>query len=593
MQTLMGKFIYNYTILGSPDYTVEARSIVRSQSGVVTFKDSAQAKYKGRLGPGNVVGGLWHGTINVDINTEGNILSLPEYTNIPTFCLDFNKRLDGNDTWNLTNDYTNIPLQVLRIARYFVPTTNLEAQAIQEAVWTYMNTGFTGPVQRAIDIYNYAGTASNVPANIALNPASVQNYLPLGTSYEFIAKVTDENGSSLPGISVYFTTDFGSFNSSSSLVKTSAVTGANGEAKVTVYSTSAGAANIKAYVDYNGDQLQTTNSKFPVEVYGGLLLPINNPNNQRLIISNLTEPVAHASITWLAGGAITITKSGLETGDSAEFTVNGPESNDFSFTLTPADPTWSNSSLPWGSYSITETVPAGYNTPVFTVNGAVQAAGNTATVEIGNNTNQALTYTVGVVNTPAPGAITITKSGLETGDSAEFTVNGPESNDFSFTLTPANPTWSNSSLPWGSYSITETVPAGYNTPVFTVNGAVQAAGNTATVEIGNNTNQALTYTVGIVNTSIPGTITLHKTDAVNGADLAGSEWTLYKVEDMPDVQDGTQKAVSVKTTGANGVIAFLDLEWGTYILKETKSPKGYLPKETMVTINADHLNLGP
>lgn len=102
-------------------------------------------------------------------------------------------------------------------------------------------------------------------------------------------------------------------------------------------------------------------------------------------------------------------------------------------------------------------------------------------------------------------------------------------------------------------------------------------------------------TCTITNTAKAGSVTWSKTDDASQANLlSGSEWTL-----TPTDPAGT--AITVVDNGTNdsgttvGEIAVKDLKWGTYTLKETKAPAGYVLSDTeyTVTIDGTHLNVHP
>ena len=77
----------------------------------------------------------------------------------------------------------------------------------------------------------------------------------------------------------------------------------------------------------------------------------------------------------------------------------------------------------------------------------------------------------------------------------------------------------------------------------------------------------------ITNAQTPGVVSWSKTDAVSGALLAGSEWSLTGPGGF---------AKTVVDNGANdadpavGVVAVEGLAWGEYALTETKAPAGYV-----------------
>jgi len=96
--------------------------------------------------------------------------------------------------------------------------------------------------------------------------------------------------------------------------------------------------------------------------------------------------------------------------------------------------------------------------------------------------------------------------------------------------------------------------------------------------------------VVVKNCAVPGEIELHKTDAVNGADLAGATFRLFLSDGITQAMDFEgDDLVDDVVTDANGLGSFKNLAWGDYIVREIIAPPGYLPMEAAVTIDAGHL----
>ena len=95
--------------------------------------------------------------------------------------------------------------------------------------------------------------------------------------------------------------------------------------------------------------------------------------------------------------------------------------------------------------------------------------------------------------------------------------------------------------------------------------------------------------ITLENERILGTLTVTKVDKNTDEKLEGAEFTLYKAltdsDGKPVVGSDGKKVKGEKVgdtdypnpavTNNDGVAVFNDLEWGDYILEETKAPDGY------------------
>ncbi len=152
---------------------------------------------------------------------------------------------------------------------------------------------------------------------------------------------------------------------------------------------------------------------------------------------------------------------------------------------------------------------------------------------------------------------------------AEFEIRDSDGNKIEELTTQADGTALSKELPAGEYTIVETkAPKGYeiDTMYLTVN-----------VEKGKETTQTIT------NKKIRGQIVITKVDN-NENPLADATFELI---------NSNGEKIGTKTSDANGEIIFDNLNWGDYLLKETKAPEGYrlLSKEIELTINQDNLLL--
>lgn len=98
------------------------------------------------------------------------------------------------------------------------------------------------------------------PTTLVLEPDEATNELPADTSHPFTATVRDQYGDPMEGVLVSFSTDFGHFEGNGQYVKVKVPTDGSGQATVTVVSTTAGKANIRAWVD-DGDDTYTEDKK--------------------------------------------------------------------------------------------------------------------------------------------------------------------------------------------------------------------------------------------------------------------------------------------------------------------------------------------
>lgn len=112
----------------------------------------------------------------------------------------------------------------------------------------------------------------------------------------------------------------------------------------------------------------------------------------------------------------------------------------------------------------------------------------------------------------------------------------------------------------GTYSIREiSAPAGYNKSETVLEVTLDTVDAIVTTE-----------TATLVNTTIKGSIVVEKIDE-DGNPLAGAEFTLYR---------GGVKVGEAKTTAAEGSVTFSGIATGTYTVKETKTPEGFIPDDT-------------
>ena len=231
---------------------------------------------------------------------------------------------------------------------------------------------------------------------------------------------------------------------------------------------------------------------------------------------------------------------------------------------------------PLGTYYVKETkAPAGYylDPTVYTVN-----------LQDGDGI---LTYSIRSKETPVPVYIEIQKQDQETGQAipqtggsfagAQYTIYRNEAcTDTAEVLTTDGKGYAKSSrLIPAIYYVKETkAPEGYylDPTVYAVDAR--------------NGNGKEVFPVTSLEELIKKPIELQKYDKELGetgpnnsaVTLAGAEYTIYRDAGCTDV-------VEVLTTDENGYAKSSDLTVGTYFVKETKAPEGYLPDETVTAVS--------
>ncbi|EOR26681.1 Cna B domain-containing protein [Clostridium sartagoforme AAU1] len=74
------------------------------------------------------------------------------------------------------------------------------------------------------------------------------------------------------------------------------------------------------------------------------------------------------------------------------------------------------------------------------------------------------------------------------------------------------------------------------------------------------------YDYEVINNKIKGVVIITKTD-MKGKLLKGAEFTLY---------DREGNVISKEVSKEDGLVTFSNIDYGEYIIKETKAPKGYI-----------------
>jgi len=188
-------------------------------------------------------------------------------------------------------------------------------------------------------------------------------------------------------------------------------------------------------------------------------------------------PEVACTFTNTRAGSITIVKNTV--GGNGTFNYTGSQS----FAITTAGGTGQTtlSNLAPGTYSVTETVPTGWEFTSLTCvdpSGGTTTAGPTASIALAAGENVTCTY----VNT-ARGTINISKA--TTGGDGTFNFTGPTSFQITTSGGAGGP-YTYSNLAAGTYTISETVPAGWDLTSITCtdpSGGTVTSGNTATIAL--------------------------------------------------------------------------------------------------------------
>ncbi len=253
--------------------------------------------------------------------------------------------------------------------------------------------------------------------------------------------------------------------------------------------------------------------------------------------------------------------------------------------VTAADGTYSFADLRPGSYAVTETEPAGY-IPEATNPGSL---GGTAVAQsvtsITVSTDQTgVSYNFGqAVPASVAGTVYYDTNGNDALDAGEPGIAGVSvtltGTDYQgsvseTTSTAADGAYAFSGLLPGTYSLTETIPAGYTGEASDVGslGGTSATGSTSSISVDSG-NAGINYNFGQVQ---PGSISGTVYNDINGNDVDDSEPGIAGVTVTLTGTNGLGNPVSLTTTSvAGGAYSFTGLSAGTYTITETL-PAGYL-----------------
>lgn len=188
-------------------------------------------------------------------------------------------------------------------------------------------------------------------------------------------------------------------------------------------------------------------------------------------------------------------------------------------------------------------------------------------------------YSWSVTNTKVVASLEVTKVDKDTQEvleGAEFTLYDAEKQVIDKKTTGVSGKVQFSNLSAGAYFIQETrEPEGY-TNNYQVDNPNELIWYPVVIKDGSNGDIVLNnykYTLKAENTKIPtGKISIRKKDAMDGAYLAGAEFTIYQGDGVTPVPAYSPSKV---VTDENGIAVFDGLLYGDYVIKETKAPEGY------------------
>ena len=149
---------------------------------------------------------------------------------------------------------------------------------------------------------------------------------------------------------------------------------------------------------------------------------------------------------------------------SFSFSVSGPNSYSASFSLTDAAIPWDSGPLASGTYTVTETVPAGWDLTGVTLDGAAFTNGGSIVLGAGQVRYVNFTDT-------QRGKIIVDKITVPAASPVSFSFGTTGSGYSGFSLTDAAAPNDSGWLVPGTYTVTETVPVGWDLTAVTKNGA--------------------------------------------------------------------------------------------------------------------------
>ena len=245
---------------------------------------------------------------------------------------------------------------------------------------------------------------------------------------------------------------------------------------------------------------------------------------------------------------------------NAEFTLYDLEGKVVQTAVTNKNGLATFTDIIYGEYEVKESkAPEGYN------------ISNEALKVSVNGNEKGLVYEAGkITDTQIKGSIKIRKTDQDGNKvvGAEFTLYNKDNEAISTEVTDKYGTALFKDIVYGDYYIKETkTPEGYIRTEEKLEVSIKENGYECLYEV--------------KNTRIKGTIEIKKVDE-NGNPLKGAEFTLY---------DKGGNEISKAISDENGIARFETIDYGTYVLKETKSPEGYNKDDTAFELVVDSSNI--
>lgn len=241
---------------------------------------------------------------------------------------------------------------------------------------------------------------------------------------------------------------------------------------------------------------------------------------------------------------------------NAEITLYDLEGNVVQKGVTDENGLVTFTNVPYGNYQVKETIaPEGYNLSEEVLKVSVDKEETGLLYEAGTITNTKIRANIKIKKLDQDGNKVI---------GAEFALYNSADEVIETSVTNEDGIALFKDIVYGEYYIKEIkTPEGY-------------IGSDEKIEVSVKENN-LVYLYEVENTRIKGTIEIKKVDE-DGNPLKGAEFTLYNKEG---------KEISKSISDENGLVRFEDVDYGKYLLKETKAPEGYIKDYIEVEVIID------